>query len=1472
MRKKTLLLPVAGIALVSLLLLKRTTQTPVIGLSDVAYTEKDLNEEEDGYDGAASRDEFEFERIKDPSLGYVPGERMIRALEANHSARLGGRVQSPLTWTERGPSYDSVGPSGNSRPGSAYTSGRIRGVLIDTLRDITGNTVFAGGVAGGLWKCTNFMSAAVPNWTHADDRFDNLAVSSICQDPSAPVRLYFSTGEPTSNADAVYGAGIWKSENGGDSWNRLPSSIGFQRAFKIVCDAAGNIYVANRSSNLAGSFASGLYRSKDGGSTWQNITPSGLTASNSICTDIEFSSNGRMHASFGYAGTRVQHLYTNDPANVSNGSWTASGGIRLSTASAYRLELATQGNVMYGVTVAANNLDSAYKSVDGGATWTKQNTSAYPSGVLNGQGWYNLTLAINPDNSNEFIVGGLDAYRFGSSGTAAPTRMTYWVGTAPYVHADHHFIQWWKAGTQSRMVIGCDGGLFLSNNGGTSFTDRNRNLNIKQFYSAAIHPNAGSPVLLAGAQDNGVHRLTNPGLSYSHEVYGGDGCFVHINQQDPNIQFGSYVYNTYRISTDGGNTWRSQSLGDNGYFVNPFDYDDALNILYASNATTPASQINRWANAHANGTNTVLTIAALTRGSAGNATAFKVSNHTRDRVFIGGSNGKVVRLDNASTVTTGNVNASVTDVSGTQLPNAYVSCVNTGNTDDVLVATFSNYGVQHVWYSVNGGGNWTNISGNLPDIPVRWALIDPQDNSKMYLATEAGIYYTEAISGAATSWTNDVNFPMVRTDMLKLRLSDNTIVAATHGRGLFTAQLPSAPEVRFSSRYANYTESSTGTVDCRPYKEYTYSVGITSAPTGDAVATYSIEAGSAIQGVDYDFTANGSFTSPTNQHIFASGATTPKTLTVRIYDDAEVEPTEFFRVSFTVSGYLSGTTNAMQGAYNKMELTLQDNDKNPVVPGAGAATVGDGSYGGYIQPLRSGYEKARSQYIYLATELRAAGFGAGNITSLGLNVTSKTSLISFSGFRIALKHTTASSFTTTTFEDGAQTCYSANYSSFVGLNTFTFTTPFNWDGVSNILVEFCYDNTSIPGGGGDNVMSSATPDMKGIWNRAATGTGCSLAAQYTNVGGTYLRPDVRLNGQLAGNPTETALGATRTQTFTHGGGMVHYYTPSGKILASLKNPGGINYGCTEVSIDRAGTTALPFNESTAATFVASKTYKVVPATNFPNGQYQITLYYTEAEKVGWEAATGKLWDSVRIIKVKSAISNYTVATPNPDGTPVEVVRPVHGRFGNDYTLTYTFGTGFSGFGVGIVNTCSASAPVITTQPSSQAVCNTAPATFTVSATGTGLQYQWWHGSSLIPGATSASYTVPGTTALTIGSYSVTVTNSCGVVTSAVAQLTLDNSPGCTTAAPTRDADISDATLMPNRIQSQSLLRVRSRRAMRIDWQVVDGRGRTVLRFNQSVSAGVNDLPVQFGRLAAGTYLLVGTTAKGNAGTLRFVKY
>lgn len=1233
-------------------------------------------EENEEYDGPAERDQLEFDKTKDPALGYVPYDRLWNALNYTEDLKKADANKvAALLWVERGPIYDSVGPSnGNTRAGNGYTAGRIRAVLVDTLNDPTGNTVFTGGVSGGLWKCTNFLSP-IPNWVAVNDFFDNLAVSSIAQDPTNPAIMYFATGEATSNADAVFGKGVWKSTNAGATWTLLPSTANFIRNFKIACDAAGNVYVAARLTTTPASQTAGLLRSKDKGLTWTNITPTGLT-SNANCTDIEFSSTGKLHASFGYLGTIVNHRYTNDPANVTSATWSASTGIRSSASatSAVRMELATVADTLYAITVnTAYNVDSCYKSVDGGATWTKQNAAAFAAGLGSGQGWYNLTLSINPRNTTEIMMGGLDAYRSTNSGQTA-TRTTFWVATAPYVHADHHFMQWWYVGSESRILIGCDGGLFLSRDAGVNWVDKNRNLAIKQFYACAIHPAAGSDYLLAGAQDNGSHQLKNPGLNYSIEVTGGDGCFVHINQQNPQIQFTSYVYNQYRRSTNGGQTWTAVNLsGSAGLFVNPFDYDDAQNIMYASNGT---NAIRRWDAANTSTTSTVFTITDLGGGAA---SAFKVSPYTPNRVFIGSSNGRLIRLDNANTVTAATIAANVTNIRGAAFSTGNINCINTGTSDNTLVAVFTNYGINNVFYSSDGGTSWSAIDGNLPDMPIRWAVFEPGSDSKIILGTEAGIYTTDAVNGSSTVWTPDAGFPSVRVTMLKVRASDNTIVASTHGRGLFTAQIPGtlAPEVRFVTASTSVTEeAAVSAAGCRSYKDYTINVGLINAAVGDATVTYSVQPSStASQGPDFEFTTNGNFAAPSNQHMFASGTTGQKTINLRVYDDAEVEPQETFTITFVVSG----ATTAVAGAAKNHIVTVTDNDEAPSGPANLTASFGSNNTA-LTQPFRGQFSDARTQIVYLASELRAAGFRAGNITSLGFNVVAKNSTAPFQNFTIKLKNTTRTTANGGAFETGAVTAYGpVNYSTVAGANNFTLTTPFYWDGTSNLLIDICYDNTV--GTATDNVAGTSGLALC-HFDRIDNTTGCSLpTATFVFTGGA--RPDMSFSISTTGTIIASALNSTQNN-YMHANNELYYYNTSGELIAKIKNLSNHVYGCTQVTIDRAGTGSSQFWNANPANYLMNKTFTVSPATNNATGRYELTLYFTQAEKAGWEAATGQSWNNIQLVKVPSAIKNVSLSNLQPDGPgTIQIVTPVRGTFGNAHTLTYTFDNGFSGFGAGI---------------------------------------------------------------------------------------------------------------------------------------------------------------------------------------------
>ncbi len=734
--------------------------------------------------GISSRLQFEIDKTKDPNLGYVPKDRLVEAYKIRKAKvdqfnALG--LTAPFTWQERGPDSDAVGPSnGNTRAGNGKTSGRMRAIWED-LRDATGKTVWVGGIDGGLWK-TNDITLNNTTWTPINDFFGNLAVSSICQDPTNFNVMYFGTGEKAINSDGVRGAGIWRSADGGVNWDVMPGTSNFWNVSKVSCDAAGNLYVGcNSISNTAG-----LQRYTKSTGVWTNITPSGLDAR---IPDLELSSTGRLHIVCGYFNTPAAsagYRYTDNPSTVTPATWTAAA-VSFSPVQ-YNVDLASNGNTLYALPSAAPNasneyfVNTIYKSTNGGANWAA--TGSTPA-FTSGQAWYCLGIAVDPNNANNVIVGSLDCYKTTNGGTSW-SKISEWVGTAgQYVHADQQIITW---RSNNQVLIGCDGGIHYSANGGTTISDRNQGLRIKQFYSVAIHPTSTN-YFLSGAQDNGVHQLNNAGMGASVEVTGGDGAFVHIDQNQGQYQWGSYVYNQYRRSTNSGSAWSSvnQSTGAVGQFINPTDYDDVNNIMYCSgNANT----FIRWANAQTGATFTSVTMSGL---NSGKVTSVKVSPYTNHTVYFGGGgNGITPSLIKA---TAANATPAFTSIIGTGMTtsSARISCIELGTNEQNIIVVYSNYGVNNVWVTSNGGTSWTAVDGNLPDMPVRWAMFYPGDNTKAIIATETGIWQTSLFNGASTVWEPETSFPNVRTDMLQYRASDGLLAAATHGRGLFTTILGAAP-------------------------------------------------------------------------------------------------------------------------------------------------------------------------------------------------------------------------------------------------------------------------------------------------------------------------------------------------------------------------------------------------------------------------------------------------------------------------------------------------------------------------------------------------------------------------------------------------------------------------------------------------------------------------------------------------------
>jgi trimeric autotransporter adhesin len=845
-------------------MLKLKTAISFVFILLAATTFAQVEQVTENQTGISKRLQHEIEMTKDPALGYVPKGRLVQAYQERSQRLKANTVNSLLSWTERGPNSDAVGASnGNTRPGNGKTSGRVRAIWED-LGDATGKTVWVGGIDGGLWK-TNDITLNPATWTPINDFFGNLAVASICQDPSDVNIMYFGTGEKATNADAVRGAGLWRSTDHGVNWSLMVGSENFWNVSKVICDAAGNLYVGcnSRSNNQ------GIQRYTKATGVWTNITPSGLDPR---VPDLELSSTGRLHIVCGYFDTpagSAGYRYTDNPATVTAAGW--SSAVTSFTPVNINVDLASNGNTLYALpSNTSYQVATIYKSTDGGANWAATGTTP---AFTSGQGWYCMAVAIDPNNANNVIVGSLDCYKTTNGGTSW-TKISEWVGTTgQYVHADQQIITWRN---NNQVLFGCDGGVHYSANGGTTITDRNQGLRIKQFYAVANHPTSTN-YFLAGAQDNGVHQLNTAGLGASVEVTGGDGAFVHIDQNQGQYQWGSYVYNQYRRSTNSGSTWTSVNYSSTaGRFINPTDYDDVNNIMYCSGN---ANAFVRWSNPQTGSTFTSVTMSGL---SSGRVSAVKVSPYTNHTVFFGGGGSGVTpslikaTAANATPVFTSIIGAGMTTAS------ANISCIELGTNEQNIIVVYSNYGVSNVWVTNNGGSSWTAIDGNLPDMPVRWAMFYPGDNTKAIIATETGIWQTNLINGASTSWDPETGFPNVRVDMLQYRASDGLLSAATHGRGLFTTIIGAAPSCgTVAGLNASAITNTTATVGWTALGgalnydvDYKLNSSATWINAATATTSLSVSLSGLTQGSLYDYRVRANCTGATGAYAQAQFTTT----------------------------------------------------------------------------------------------------------------------------------------------------------------------------------------------------------------------------------------------------------------------------------------------------------------------------------------------------------------------------------------------------------------------------------------------------------------------------------------------------------------------------------------------------------------------------------------------------------------------
>jgi PKD repeat protein len=714
----------------------------------------------------------EAELTADPATGEVPSERLYAAWKYMQTllGRYGKAAIPGVQWTERGPNN---------------CGGRTRAVCVD-LNDPTRKTLWVGGVNGGLWKTTD-ITAAQPNWTVTNDFFQNLAITYIEQAPANPQVMYFCTGEGNGNVDAARGLGVWKSINGGNTWSQLSATNNSSYFFcqKVFALGGGDtVFVAT---------TTGLYRSLNGGTSFTRV----LGTSSTIAYDIERAANRTLYATISTGGSNTGVIHKSFDGGA---TWNALTLPSFLTEREIEIAMAENDtNTIWGLVENGGRITAIIRSINAGTTWdadpgVSQGGSVWKD-FSRGQAWYDLSIAVDPNNANVCFVGGIDLFKTSNSG-ASWQQVSHWYGGFGFqeVHADQHYAMF-EPGNSNVIYFTNDGGIYRSGNATASIPvidSKEYGYNTTQFYACAIHPGSGVNYFLAGAQDNGSHRFSSAGINSTVEVTGGDGAFVHIDQNQPQFQFTSYVYNNYRRSTNSGSSFSNVDFGNTGSFINPTDYDDTLNVFYGNYAS---NLYLRWNNPQSGNSRDTIRVNAFN----GIITHVRVSPNRLRRVYFGTSSGRVVRVDSATApaaaITATQIN------SGAGMPTGSVSCIEVerGNENHILI-TFSNYGVNSVWETRNGGTSWTSVEGNVPDMPVRWALFNPDKPWQALLATELGVWSTDTLRGTTTDWQpSSSGLANVRVTQLHMRTSDKLVIASTHGRGLFSSDIFMDPFADFTS-------------------------------------------------------------------------------------------------------------------------------------------------------------------------------------------------------------------------------------------------------------------------------------------------------------------------------------------------------------------------------------------------------------------------------------------------------------------------------------------------------------------------------------------------------------------------------------------------------------------------------------------------------------------------------------------------
>lgn len=731
--------------------------------------------------------EYYMENQINPATGASPEKTAEEIYTEYLKTTNQSKSKSAASWTSLGTSSSTGGYAG---------IGRLNCIAFHPTDN---NTYWVGAASGGLWVTTNNGTS----WTCLTDGNGALAVSDIIipSDYSTSNTIYIATGDKDHWDN--HSIGVLKSTNSGATWNATGISYTISQGkmvYRLLADPNNNQIILAATSD-------GVYKTTNGGTTWSTQ----LTSTSFI--DMEYKP-GNFNTLYG--STTYGSIYVSSNGGT---SWTQA----FSDASAYRIELAVSANQPAWVYAVAANWESGlyyiYKSTNSGGSYaqvfagtTKNLLGWDPTGNdTGGQGWYDLSLAASPTDANTILVGGVNTWRSTNAGTSWSI-VNHWSGSAVQaVHADKHSLKYRANGD----LFECnDGGVYISTNNGTSWTDKTNGIVISQMYKLGVSATVSTEVV-TGLQDNGTKLLSGGNWD---DVKGGDGMECLIDYSNVNIQYGTYVNGQIDRTS---NHWSTStaiepSAAGAGAWVTPYIIDPGNHlILYAGYADV-------W--------KTVSSGSAWTKISTMN-TSDKIRS-----MAIAPSNTQILFVaDQSNLWKTANGGTSWATITGT-LPvgSSSITSIAVKNDDaNTVWVTMSAYNANRVYQSINGGTTWTNISTGLPQIPAYSIIQNKQSTTEvqLYVGTELGVYFKK---GSANWIAFNTGLPNVSIGELEIYYaaspSNSKLRAATFGRGLWETPVYSTD---IPMTYVSSTTTQTNTSTVAPNQTNQVIIGIEILASGN---------------------------------------------------------------------------------------------------------------------------------------------------------------------------------------------------------------------------------------------------------------------------------------------------------------------------------------------------------------------------------------------------------------------------------------------------------------------------------------------------------------------------------------------------------------------------------------------------------------------------------------------------------------